>query len=557
MADIRELLILNPRFITLDQGSAFTRLVGSIRMVVRRFVLHTAKTIGFRSLYSAAYRFHIWVARKLALRFAGTRAIYLSAGMGRGEVRPGISDIDLVIFGDWTEVTQFKLLKALAITVLVMPLFDRESLGAIQTWDDFLRINQTDLLLAYHYASAKRNWKLVWGEDLICQLPDLAVERRAGASYLEVRRWWSTFMVMATGQGITARDSVFRNSISFKAVADVLRAELMAEGKVPPRRRVDLLLEGLTGSDELLRERLLASEATTFLQMEGDPRESVTPWLLERIERFHVTLAEAESFAAVAHPQVLGEAAELIVGDATRSHVERMTEKVARLPGFRSAYLAPCAGFLCSDTLGLYFEFAPGKDPSIGVLRALLMEHFGVVKKLPQRLGIYLLLENGAYILDPIFGLEFWSTILMPQANPDLFISLSRPEFTLKGSPRPPHPDVRWSRVSQELLDEELIARRGAHARFGVLSRPTEVENLRNLWRFLQLLVMEQRTDNTVMIPVTVPAICRAFSSIAAEVSEDLQLLDHAMRSASSGQPDAISQAMQRVYDWTKSHGFA
>lgn len=558
MADIRELLILNPRILASARDGALLQLFGNLRMVLRRFVLRTGRVGVFRSFYLAVYRLHVWVARTLVLRFKGTRAIYLSAGMGRGEIRPGISDIDLVIFGDWPEKVQFRLLKSLAVVVLLMPLFDRESLGAIQTWEDFTRINATDLFLAYHYASAKRNWKLLWGEDLIHQLPNLALERRAGAAHLEMRRWWAVFIKMAIGQNVTSRDRVFHNSLSFKAAADMLRAEVMMRGEVPPRNRTEILRQHLHDADAPLRDRLLASEATSFLQMEGDPRELLTHWLLRRMERTHTTLSDTPSFGSVAIPVLEGVADERLITPAVAQQAERLAERAAGLSGFRAAYLLPCSLFLSPDNLGLFFEFDAAQLPSADQLRDLMDEHFGVVTGLPQRLAVYLLLEHGAYILDPVYGLEIWSWALVPQANPDVFVLFSRPEFVLRGTARPTVTDIRWSRVSQELLEEELLVRRGAYARFGVLSRPTAAENLRNLFRFLQLLVMEQRSAaGEVTIPVSIAAIGRTFAKLAPELASEIQRLEYAMSDVLDGRPVHVDEAVQRIYDWTRDHGLA
>jgi predicted nucleotidyltransferase len=447
MPDIRELVILNPRAIALGRNRLAKRIFDGLRMALRRLVLHTGNLPVFRQTYMGVYRVHVWAAKMVLTRFEGTRAIYLSGGVGRGEVRPGISDIDLVIFGDWDEPTQFRVLKYLAIIVLTMPLFDRESLGAIQTWDDFLRINRTDLFLAYQYAPAKRRWKLLWGEDLIQGLPDISKERRAGAAYLEVRRWWGLFARMALGRNVTAQDAVFRNSLSFKAVADVLRAESFAENCVPPLSRTEALLSEMPAADIELRDCLLRSEARQFLSMDGDPREFVASWLLERIEYLHQKLLNTPSFESVALPRIEGTADERSIAVATMAHAEGMAGEAALLPGFKAAYLLPCASFFSPDSLALCIEFDATQLPTMARLREWIAPQLEVLMDLPQRVPIYLLLEHGAYLLDCVFGLEVWSNVLMPHANPDFFELLSRPEFVLRGTPRMHATTKGWSRV--------------------------------------------------------------------------------------------------------------
>jgi hypothetical protein len=526
-------------------------------MALRRLVLRTSRFAPLRSLYLAFYRLHVWLAKSLALRFRGTRAMYLAAGMGRGEIRPGISDIDTVIFGDWDPETQIRLLKCLAVLVLLMPLFDRESLGAIQTWQEFLQLNDTDLFMAYHYSSSKQNWRLIWGEDLIQGLPPLQPARRGGASHIELRRWWATYAKVAYGNGVTARDAVFRNSMSFKAVADVLRAEIMAFGQVPPPTRKQILQQALHQPDAVLQHRLLASEADDFLTMEGDPRLFVAPWLLHRLEHLNRTLAATESFSALASARIEGTAAERLIAPATAAHAARLAQSAQKHPGFKAAYLAPCAVFFSPDSLGVFLEFDPAHLPSSDELRELLAFHFKEHAQLPQRLLVYLLLDNAAYVLESSYGLEIWSWMLVPQANPDLFSLLSRDEFLLCGTSRSPEQDLRWSHVSQELLEEELSVRRAAHQRFGALARPSPADNLRNLWRLLQLVVMKRRVMGEMVIPVTVAATSRAVAQHAPDRAADLDTLHDAMMAFLEGRSPDVDAAIQRTYDWLVSCDFA
>jgi hypothetical protein len=559
MPDIRELLILNPRAIALRKNSLPQLLLERLRMALRRIVLLTGRLPGFRGLYMTAYRFHVWVALRVLTRFDGTRAIYLSAGAGRGEIRPGISDIDLVILGDWPEKKQFQLMKCLGLVVMIMPLFDKDSLGGIQTWEDLLRFNNTDLLLAYSYASAKRQWRLLWGENMMQNLPDLELHRRAGAAYTDVRRWWGLYVRMAFSGHVTARDAVFRNSISFKAVADVLRAQMFANGAVPSSRRTDILRQQMPAGDADLLRRLLDSEANDFLEMQGDPRELVTPWLLRRIEAWHTEILGTPSFEVIAATRVVGDANDRLISPEARAHFERMTaDAEEKFAGLETVYLVPCAGFLSPDSLALCFAFHANGVPTAAELREWLAPHFDAVLQLKQRISIYLLLEHGAYLLDCVFGLELWSNVLMPFANPDVFDLFSKPDFVLRGTARAKVSATGWSRVSEEILAEELDVRRGAQARFGVLSRPSSLENLRNIWRWLQLLVMERRTiPGEITLPVTVAATRREFASFAPELSSDLQVLEQAMSDAVEGKSVTAEEHIQRVYEWTLAQGFS
>jgi hypothetical protein len=548
MPDVRELAILNPKFVMLRPQGPLGRLIGDARMALRRFVVRTARLPGFRTLYRTLYALHLRALRRLALAFRDTHAVYLTAGVGRGEVRLGISDIDFVILGDWPEKTYFRMLACFAVMVIALPLFDRESLGSLNTWQDLLRMNNTDLFFAYQYATAKSSWKLLWGQDLIQALPDLSPDRRAGAAQFDMGCWWGAYLRSALGSGVVARDSIFRNSLSFKAVADLLRAECIARGETPPRNRRAILSQFL--EDGGLRTRLLDSEAADFLKMDGDPRTEVFTWMLRRLEHWNAGARAREGFAPIAAVRILAEPSERLISPALAKEAASLASAARTLPGFEAAYLAPSSIFFAPDTLAIFLRFDSHQLPSLDQLRALLEPHVAALLDESQRIPIYLLLDHGAYTLDATYGLEIWSWTLAPHFAPAPF-ALLRPEFLLCGDPRTSPPPAHWSAASQEILAEELMIRRAAHTRFGASSRPTPIENLRNLWRLLQLMIMEQRgTDGTVTIPLSLEAIAKEAALRWPPLSADLALLLDAFRTAFTGQPVAVDAVMQRVLAW-------
>jgi hypothetical protein len=550
VADIREFLILNPRFRPYGQESALARQAGDLRMFLRRFIARTARIPAARQLYAAAYRAHLSILLALLRRYKGTRAVYLSSGMGRGEVRYGISDIDIVVLGDWTEKSQMRLVALLAVLFFFLPLFDRESLGAIHTWQDFLHLNNTNLYLAYQYAFSRHGWKLLFGEDLVQALPPLSEDRRTGAGFLEVRRWWAAFIKMAAGQSLTARDPIFRNSLCFKAVADVLRAEQVMHGVEPAPNRRAVLETGLRdAADGALLRDLLATESAGFLTAPPGLQSATANWLLSRGSAIGTWLAQTPAFAAVAPFHVLAEAGDRMIAPATGAHADSLAAHASAWPGFRSACLLPSVQFLVPDTLALFLDCAPDQPPSVEQLRALCALHLPIAQTLPQRLRVYLSLGDQACLLDFLFGSEIWGAILRPETNPDLFTLLGRTEFVLRGTPRAPVDSARWSRLGQDLLEEELMLRRAAYARFGPVKRSGE-DNLRNLWRFLQLLLMEQSmAAGAIVLPATIPATRRLLEEQLPELDPDLAELQDAMRRLHLGQVVDSNAAIERVYN--------
>jgi hypothetical protein len=235
----------------------------------------------------------------------------------------------------------------------------------------------------------------------------------------------------------------------------------------------------------------------------------------------------------------------------TQIHTQHLVELAAtEWPGLRSAFLVPCVAMASPDHLALILEAQENSIPAIEQLQRLLAEHHA--ETLPQRVSLHLLLGQAAYQLETKSPLEFFHCTLLPEANPDVFLALSQPEYVLYGQPRKPPERLGWSPFAQELAMEELSIRRGAYLRFGLISRPRPVENLRNLWRFLQLRVIEHsRDEGAVELPTTMSAIRVTLAEWHPGSDSDLRALEHHHPFAME-QDDQTSTAihalMQRIY---------
>jgi hypothetical protein len=554
MADIRELIILNPGALDARPETPLVRRLADLRMALRRAVVVSARVPLIRRAYAVFYRFHLWVAVQLSKRFAGTRAVYLSSGMATGDVHIGVSDIDLAIYGDWPENLQFRLMKIFGLLIFVSPLFDRMSLASIGTIDDVRSLCATDMTMALTQAKGARGWKLLYGEPMLAMLPAIAPERFPGCAYMEIRRWWHSLSTITLGSDVTSRDTIFRNSISFKAAAETLRAEsMLRRNELDTTRRRILIEEELGRHEDPMLRLLLNSADRQYLEIETDPREPMLHWFLGRAEQFHEELRSAATFRYTKPVIVTGIADERMIAAKTMTHVSLLVEQARRdWTDLRAAFLAPCISMFSPDSLSLLFEVDGDHMPSLQQLQQLCAEHLEGASRLPQRLAIYLLLPNAAYQLDAKGALEFFHYTYLPEANPDVFLALSNADFVLYGQPRTPVAHAGWSPFAQELVLEELQARRGAHVRFGLASRPSTIENLRNFWRFLQLLVIEHSfTENEVILPNTVAATRRALSLWHPESDRDVQSLQHFFELAFQGR-DAnateLESTMQRVY---------
>lgn len=547
MADIRELVILSPGILDASPESAAQKRLADLRMAARRGVVRLARTAVFRRVFGWVYEGHIALAVKVGKSFRGTRAVYLTSGLATGDRNIGISDVDIAMFGEWPDVEQFRLLKVFGALTVLLPLFDRRSLGSINTLEDVRALSATDLHMGLNFERGRREWKLLWGEPVLQQLPALEEKRFTGAAYMNLRRWWSEVANTTFGAGVVARDSIFVRTLCFKAVAEILRTERMLAGEFELSSRRTLIEREYAGSGDALLGRLLASAKAGFLDRRDDPRVATMQWVLGRAERTHAGLGERAEFERVQPVRVEGQAEERVIAKETAAHVDSLLSEARHWRGFRGAYLVPVANMLTPDGLGMLIEIATEDMPTLEQLRRMGSMH--AATKLPQRLGVYLLLPRAAYLLDCASSIEFFHYTLFPEGNPEVFAALREPGYVLHGEARGGTPEAGWTPFMAELYAEELTARRGAYRRFGLTSRPDALENLRNFLRFLQLVVIEQSVaEGDAVIPVSTLAterwLCRRYPEMKSPVGQ----LVAAHRSTVSG----AKACLEGIEGWMK-----
>jgi len=528
MADMRELVVLSPRLLEPKPETPVTRRIADVKMAVRRSVVRSARLPLMAKLYSQIYQAHLWVTKQIGKRFAGTCVVYSSSGLAMGETNIGVSDVDIAIYGDWPDKTQYRLMYIFGTLMFFSPLFDKNSLAQICRVDDLRAFAATNMMMALMYARGARQWKVLYGTNVLGELPAISAERFDGCVYMDVRRWWGTFAPLCFGRDVTSRDQIFQNTICFKVVAEVLRAERMLHGgfDTTPRRR--LVEEEYANTGDPLLGMLRDSTQRQFLEIAKDPRDQTLTWFFGRWERLHQAMRSLPSFGMHTPMRMDGPAGEVIVAAATKLNVDLLIEICRQeWAGLRAAHLVPSIAMMSPDSLALVLEVDETAVPNLEQLRHLIAVHLDACPDLPQRLAIFLLLPQAAYQIDARSHADLFHFTLTPQIAPDVFLSLGQQGFSLYGNSAQRGTRVVWSRFAHELILEELEARRGAHVRVGTSSRPNGMENIRNLWRFLQLLVVERTaTEGEVLLATTIPAVRRAWVKERPDLQEPLLELE-------------------------------
>jgi hypothetical protein len=457
-----------------------------------------------------------------------------------GEIVAGVSDVDLVVLGDWTEEQHGMAMTALRRLSDLSPLYDAMLWQHAHSLANFRNLYETDLYWQSRFDQGRTHWKLLYGDDIVAALPHPPAERLAGGYYMDVRNWWDNCRATLVGSGVVARDRIFRNSIAYKAVGELLGAAALVNGKKPPASRRAAIRRALVDANDRNRiflERLEQTAASRFLRYDGDVREDTFQFLLPLLEEVHAKLSDAEMFRALSGAALIVDcpASEALRSKAADSHACRIVDYVKnRWTGYRGAHLVPSVSFFNLDDLMLLIRVEPADLPSAKQVRELC--EFHAASRPRQRIALLLLLRNGAYQVETESMLELWHLLICPPANPDVFALLGDPEFVLDGPVAAPASVPCWTPFAQFLVEEELAVRRAAMAKAGNDQSMPALELIRNLWRQMQLEVIDQSTRaGRTSVPVTPQAVIRGLERLGAPPSDALNAFRAAYEAALEG----------------------
>jgi len=530
--------------------SGMLRAAGRAKMLLRRIVVATSFP-PIRSFYAGIYRLHISYAVRTLRVIPNLRAIYLKRNSASDEFISGVSDIDLLVIGDWTAEQQQVAVLAIQRLSRLSPLYDRASAHQVHSIEALKASGEMDYYFQYRLDQARRHYPLIYGQDLLAPLSPIATERARGAYFMELKPWWMMFTASAFGKGPTASDSIFRNSIACKAVAEVLTLEdaLNHDGDASELSRSEVMQQGLPrtqAEDRATLQRFIQCRASRYLRYEGDVFKDAFPFLLRRVRKLTALLAKAAPFQEKdgLPIEIDGSADEVYRTPAAVEYAQGLVAHAKNSwTGYQRAALLPRCSFVGLDDLQLVLECDPEHPPTAEQVRALLQ--LKGPETLRQRVAIYLLLGDTvlgdtAFLLLHQNPLEFWHILQTPEANPDLFILLTKPEFVIDGAPRVAA-QYRWTRFAAASVGDELKLRQSAIGKTVPGIRADSLFMIRAIWRTLQLLIIQRSaTGSTVRIPITPAAIQRGFQSWGLDLPI-LEQLRSAYQNELEGKPsDAV-----------------
>lgn len=477
MPDVREIMLLMP-----GESGRFRwgKLLSRVKLALRRGVVATSRT-PLRHLYLAIYRAHASLAVRAARKLPGTRAVYITRSMATGAITIGVSDIDMVVIGDWPEPEQIRLMRSLGTLTAISPLFDSGLWQQVYTLDNFRDLWHTDYFFQSRFDEGRRQWKLVHGEDIIATLPPVPETRLGGGLYMETRSWWLHLIASVFGRGPTAQDPIFRNSIAYKAVTEIATIDRTLRTGTPTESRDASLRLSMQESPGDFLDRLQQSADRNHLSFRGDLQAESVQFLLPMLDRIHAQLATRASFESIGDFHVDAAPNEILRRPSAVTNAHDLVQRAKQWPSYQAAFLAPSAACFAMDNLLLLIQLKPGQWPTLAQMRDLCQRY--------QGLSIYLLLPHGACQLDFVNFTEMWRVLIFPPSSPDLFTLIQRPEFQIDGTPVFSAKPL-WTRFALDLALEERNVRRSVLNRVTPDVFPSSLEILRNVYRHLQLEVL-------------------------------------------------------------------
>jgi hypothetical protein len=454
----------------------------------------------------------------------------------------GVSDIDLMVIGEWSDGGHAHVVKEIGRLAAISPIYDSTSTLQVHTPQSLRTMFDGDYFFQFRLDQARQCSRLIYGAPLLETLPSVPEVKVRGGYYMETRVWWMQFATTAFGDGPTSGDAIFRNSVAQKAVAAVLNMEAAMAGAAVEHSRLKSAEAGmkrLAPAERGIVEQLQESWRSRYLRHSGDALDGALQVLLNRIEHIHTLLPEGDPFKPLPGKSLTVDAPfdEVFRSEAALAYASAATDHAKRnWPGYRNAFLLPRTSFGGIDDLQLLLEIDPASPPSADQIRAIC--HLPGASNLQQRVALYLLYPNGAYLLDRKDRLEFWHVIESPASNPEIFNLLSRAEFVADGSARD-QAFYPWTLFAATLAEDEMVLRQTAAAKaMAAGGSPKPLTMLRGFWRQLQLQVMKKSTaTDTVYVPMTPGAILRGMRAYGMPDLPILHDLKEAYEQELAGKP--------------------
>ena len=383
--------------------------------------------------YRAFYRALVHASVALLRRCPGVASIYVCRGFAKGEIVPGLSDIDFMIIANSD-----------ADMPAIRRTFERIarwSLGRVEYYPKLVKTREqfehrwrTAAIWQHRYLEGRSTWRLLHGADLLAALPPLSDTQKRAAFYQEMQRWWLLFAKHVLGDARERRDAVVARSICYKAVAELrnLRDALWS-GELRTSRRL-----AFAGDDSPFARRLERLAESRFLARDDEIFDDTLRFLVDFFRelwgefaqrpylRVDARCAQALHDANGSEPMHSAEGSTSThreVAGAVRKIEAHLEERWG--DSFQGARLVRSAFWDFHDRL-LLVTVDRARLPSVEEIAALvaLLHELETAADASLRLHLFLRVGDLCFPLAPQMPRDFHRGILTPATMPDVFLQL-------------------------------------------------------------------------------------------------------------------------------------
>ncbi len=373
------------------------------------------------------------------------------------------------------------------------------------------RLYEIDPWDRYSLWEGRYRWKLLWGADIVADLPDLSAPERLSAVYTYVKWWWMVVAHTALDAARAAADPYFTGSICAKAAAEFLRIEFLRHGWHPISRDEALSLAASRSEPGSFLRRLNEYVQSGYSAFDGDLVRETVDYLPRRVSSLCSRLT-VDLESCVSRPvsiEIDGAPSEHFHTDAESTAVNRLREYLQKewedsVQVFETVGMA----FVMDEiVLVIRGSKLPGYD------RLLAFNRFrdSVGNGLRRNLACFLNVDDTLLQLHPADRNQAWQAILTRAANPETVLPLPFPQAAQA---------IGWSQAVEDFLRLEITLFEEALDSPAVY-KANALDFLRMFWKYLQMVIVARTSaQGRALFPQTVDAVRRGTCRIRAPQSD-------------------------------------
>jgi len=387
-----------------------------------RYLLAWSSSPQLLPIYRQMYRLTIWIAVIMFRQCRGIRAAYLSRGCSKREITPGVSDIDFILIVN-DDAPQRKRAENVfhILQILTAGLIPYHPVFVLTQEELRYRWEKTPYW-RYRLQEGKSNWSLLHGREVLATLPTISGIERTTSCYAEMNYWWVQFCDFILQNERYRDDFVMRNSMCYKAVAEVLNARLaLYTGEFCYSKE-----EALRREDSHLSRKLFATAAKRFLGRDRALEEEAYRFLiatfLDLWAGFHNT-----PFLEV-YPNVVQEV-DSADQDLQKEKLEEPFRQICRHLSDHWGEMCPAVHLVKSafwkleDSL-LLIDADPNSLPTLDDLDRLIALRKRIYNRQASPAHFFLRLHHVAFPITPSLPRDYHRGVLTPATAPDVFLQL-------------------------------------------------------------------------------------------------------------------------------------